>query len=338
MSNSLGRLVVQLGLDAAEYTKGLSKSEYQAQQWARSLERGVEWARNSMIGFGAVAVGVIATVNAQADKIAAFQGLADQIGDTAEAVASLHAASDLSGTSLDLVAAASVKLTTALSKTDDEAKGVGHALAAIGIELGEFKRLSPVEQIDRVAQALSGYEDGASKTAVAVSIFGKSGADLIGMFNDLAGGAQRQVFLTNEQIAAADAYTKQVSRLSSELKDMATITAADAIPQLSQMVGILQDLATSAGDARRLWPGGHGPGHRSYHAGNAGGRGHGRVIRIPNSHRHAGRLHGRVRTPDRVRYRGSQGHWRGVHGNQRGPTPTARRVSAARVQPGAVQR
>lgn len=244
MSNSLGRLVVQLGLDAAEYTKGLSKAEYQAQQWARNVERGVEWARNSMLAFGAAAAGVVAMVNAQADKIAVFQELADQIGDSAEAVASLKAASDLSGTSLDSIASASIKLTTALSKTDDEAKGVGHALGAIGIELDEFKRQSPVDQIERVAQALSHYEDGAGKTAVANAIFGKSGAELIPLFNDLADGAERQVFLTQEQIEAADAYTKQVSRLSSELQDVATVTAAEAVPQLSLLVGILQDLVT----------------------------------------------------------------------------------------------
>ncbi len=244
MSNSLGRLVVMLGLDAAEYTKGLTKSEYQAQQWARNVEKGVELARASLVGLGAAAVGAVAIVNAQADKIAAFQDLADQVGDSAEAVASLTAASQLSGTSLDTVAAASVKLTSALAKTDDEAKGVGHALGAIGIELEAFRRLSPVEQLDAVAQALAGFEDGAGKTAVAVELFGRSGAQLIPMFNDLADGAERQIFLTQEQIEAADAYSKQVARLTSDLQNMATVAAADAVPQLSAMATILQDLVT----------------------------------------------------------------------------------------------
>lgn len=248
MANSLGRLVVMLGLDAAEYTKGLTKSEYQAQQWARNVEKGVELARASLVGLGAAAVGAVAIVNAQADKIAAFQDLADQVGDSAEAVASLTAASQLSGTSLDTVAAASVKLTSALAKTDDEAKGVGHALGAIGIELEAFRRLSPVEQLDAVAQALAGFEDGAGKTAVAVELFGRSGAQLIPMFNDLADGAERQIFLTQEQIEAADAYSKQVARLTSELQNMATVAAADAVPQLSAMAAILQDLVTYSRD------------------------------------------------------------------------------------------
>lgn len=249
MSNSLGRLVVQLGLDAAEYTRGLSKSEYQVQQWVRKVESGVEFARSSFLAFGAAAAGAVALVNAQANKIAGFQDLADQIGDSAEAVASLNAASQISGTSLEQVAQASVKLTSALAKSDDEAKGVGLALGAIGLELEEFKRLSPVAQIDAVAQAFAGFEDGAGKTAVAVELFGRSGAQIIPLLNDLADGAERQIFLTQEQIAAADAYSKQVARLTGDLQNLATTAAADAVPQLSAMATILQDLVQYSKDA-----------------------------------------------------------------------------------------
>lgn len=242
MANNLGSLVVSLGLDAAEFTRGLSKSEYQAQQFARNVEKGIEFARNSFVAFAGAAVAAIAVVNRQAENVAAFQGLAEKIGDSAEAVASLKLASDVSGVSLDTMAAASVKLTSALAKTDDEAKGVGAALGAIGLSVEQFKRLSPVEQIDAVAQAFAGYEDNAQKTAVAVQLFGRSGAELIPLFNDLADGYERQITLTQEQIDAADAYTKQTARLRSEIDTLVKTTAADAIPALSRMVQMLQDV------------------------------------------------------------------------------------------------
>lgn len=256
MANNLGSLVVSLGLDAAEFTKGLSKSEYQAQQFARNVEKGIEFARNSFVALAGAAVAAVAVVNRQAENIADFQGLAEKIGDSAEAVASLKLASDVSGVALDSVAAASVKLTSALAKTDDEAKGVGAAIGAIGLNVEEFKRLSPVEQIDAVAQAFAGYEDNAQKTAVAVQLFGKSGAELIPLFNDLADGAERQVNLTQEQIEAADAYTKQVARLRSEIDSLVQTTAADAIPALSAMAQMLQDVlrySTSATEGVNLF-------------------------------------------------------------------------------------
>ena len=256
MANNLGSLVVSLGLDAAEFTKGLSKSEYQAQQFARNIEKGIEFARNSFVALAGAAVAAVAVVNRQAENIADFQGLAEKIGDSAEAVASLKLASDVSGVALDSVAAASVKLTSALAKTDDEAKGVGAAIGAIGLNIEEFKRLSPVEQIDAVAQAFAGYEDNAQKTAVAVQLFGKSGAELIPLFNDLADGAERQVNLTQAQIEAADAYTKQVARLRSEIDSLVQTTAADAIPALSAMAQMLQDVlrySTSATEGVNLF-------------------------------------------------------------------------------------
>ena len=246
MANNLGSLVVSLGLDAAEFTRGLTKSEYQTQQWVRRFETGIEAARTGALAAFAAMGSAAMVLNQQLEGIAGFQDLADKMGDTAEQVASLKPAADVSGTALEEAAAASVKLTSALAKTDDESKGVGAALKAIGLEMDEFKRLTPVAQIDAVAQALAKYEDGAGKTAVAVQLFGKSGADLIPMLNDLAELGGRQVTLTGEQIQAADEYSKSTARLRSELQTLVQVTAADAAPVMTQMVQILRDITTYA--------------------------------------------------------------------------------------------
>lgn len=256
MSNNLGSLVVSLGLDAAEFTRGLSKSEYQTTQWLRSLDAGIESARTGALASFAAMGAAAAVLDRQLNDIAGFQDLADKIGDTAQEVASLKLAADLSGTALDTVAGASVKLTTALAKTDDESKGAALGLKAIGIEVGAFKQLSPVAQFEEVAKALSGFEDGAGKTATAVQIFGKSGADLIPILNDLAEEGGRQVTLTGEQIKAADDYSKSTARLRSEVKTLVAMTAADAAPVMTQMVQMLRDTvqySTQASDGVGLF-------------------------------------------------------------------------------------
>jgi hypothetical protein len=244
MANNLGSLVVSLGLDAGEFTRGLSKSEYQAQQFARKLQVGMEAARVAAIGSLTAIVGAALVLDRQLQSIAGFQDLADKIGDSAQEVASLKLAADLSGVSLENVASASVKLTTALSKMDEEGSGAGKALEAIGLKIEDFKRLSPVAQIDAVAKSMADFEDGASKTAVAVALFGKSGADLIPLLNDLAEEGKRQISLTGEQIKAADDYSKSVARLTSEVQTMVAVTAADAAPAMSGMVQILRDVFT----------------------------------------------------------------------------------------------
>ncbi len=194
------------------------------------------------------ATAIAAIVQNQANAIAEFQDLAEKIGDTAENIASLKLAADVSGTAFDTIAAASVKLTAGLAKTEDETKGAGLALRALGIDFDSFLKLSPVEQLDAVAQALAGFEDGAGKTAVAVQLFGKSGADLLPFLNDLADGSERQITLTQEQIQEADAYTKQVARLKSELGLLVTQASAELIPVFADTLDVLKNLATETGN------------------------------------------------------------------------------------------
>lgn len=239
MAASLGGLVVSLGLDAAEFVSGLTKSQYEARKFAKNVERDYNTIRSAI---KAVASAAAVGFAAQAiDGIAAYKDLSEQISDTAANVASLRTASDLSGRSLDEIAAASVKLTAALSKQDDESKGAGAALAAINLPLEEFKRLNPVAQLDAVAKALATFEDTSEKTAVAVALFGKTGATLLPFFNDLAEAGTRNAKLTDDQIEATDQLTKDVAAVKSEFLQTAQVLLADLIPALSETVKYFRD-------------------------------------------------------------------------------------------------
>lgn len=244
---ALGSLVVTLGLDAAEFMSGLSKSEYESKKTSERIQRTInqagQLATTALTSMGLAGVAAFAKINAEADKIAGLQDVAEKIGDTAEQVSSLQLALDLSGTSVETFTAASVRLTANLSKTDDEAKGAGRALAAIGLSLDDFKRRNPVEQIDMIARKLADFEDGASKTAVAVALFGKAGAELLPFLNDLAEEQERNIRLTTDQIKAADEYTKAQARLRSEFDLFIQRSSADAIPVLAEVQRLFTQIA-----------------------------------------------------------------------------------------------
>lgn len=250
---ALGQLVVRLGLDAADFTQGMSRSEAEAQRFAAKLASDITSAATAVtVALGAIAVGAAAAfklINDQVENIAAFQQLSEKIGDTAENLASLKKASDVSGTSMDSIAAASVKLTAALSKTDEEGQGAAKAIKALGLDFNDFKSLSPVEQIDAVALAMNGFEDGANKTAVAVALWGKSGADMIPLLNDLADGSQRQITLTQDQITAADNFSKSIARLTSDAGTLKQQLAAQLVPTLSDLLKGFIDVGNEAGNS-----------------------------------------------------------------------------------------
>ena len=250
---ALGQLVVRLGLDAAEFTQGMSKAEAEALRFGQKMGADIRTAAlgaaAAITAVAAAGVAAFKVLNDQVESIASFQSLSEKIGDTAENLASLKKASDVSGVSMDGIAAASVKLTAALSKTDEEGQGAAKAIKALGLDFNDFKKLSPVDQIDAVSKAMAGFEDGAGKTAVAVALWGKSGADMIPLLNDLASGSERQITLTEAQIKAADDFSKSMARLKSDTSTLFNQLSAELIPTLQDLLNAFTGAGDSANSA-----------------------------------------------------------------------------------------
>jgi lambda family phage tail tape measure protein len=241
--------------------KGASDQQLKAADSAIKMRESMERSerissriRGGFIAFGAAAVAAAGAAYLAFDRlikqVADFQTMAEKIGDSASSIASFATAAAVSGVSMDSITAASVKLTKGLQGVDDETKEAGAAIKALGLNLADFKRLSPTDQIEAVARALDGFEDGASKTAVAMALFGKSGADLIPFLKDLAGNVGRVNYLTEEQIALSDKYTKQQARLKAEIQGQAQVFAVNLLPAYNELLSIIADLAKNQDIAR----------------------------------------------------------------------------------------
>jgi hypothetical protein len=244
-TGTVGSLVVQLGLDAAQFTSGLSKADFQAQQFSKNLSNqvaiGIVKAEAAMKALGEAASFVIRELPELVRQAGNFQDLAEKTGASAEALASFGVAAAVGGTSVEGIAAASVKLTKNLTGVDDESKAAGAAIAALGLNLGDFKKLAPEDQISAISKALAGFEDGANKTAVATALFGKSGADLLPFLKALDEQGGRQVILTAQQIALADEYADKQAKSRAELQQYAQALATQAIPSITAFTGAISD-------------------------------------------------------------------------------------------------
>lgn len=260
MARSLGSLVVTLGLNAAEYTTGLTVAEARARKFARSVDDGIRTAARAataaIAGLAAGATAAFAAVDNLAKQAGNFQDLAEMTGANAESLASFAVAAGVAGTDMSTLADASVKLTKSLTDVTDESSDAGAALAALGIPIGEFKALDPATQIETVAKALAGFEDGASKTAVAVALFGKSGAQLLPFLKELAAQGGRQVILTQRQIELADQYADAQAKARTELNLYAQAAATQALPAVSALTAAAKDFVKEIvavdGEAKRL--------------------------------------------------------------------------------------
>lgn len=246
-ARSLGTLTLDVVANIGGYTRGLDAAEREAKKRAAAIEKAFDGAFIAIgAGFAAMAsagAAALAVVNQQAEAIAGYQDLAEKIGDTAEAIASLQTAATVSGTSLDSVATAFNKLNNTLAEGGTAGADAAKALEAIGISVEEFTKLSPVDKVDAFAKALNNFQEGSEKSVIAIQALGRAGAELLPFFNDLADGSERNVRLTQEQIEAADAYTKQVAHLQDQFNQFIQQQTSSLIPTLSAVVDLLSQLA-----------------------------------------------------------------------------------------------
>lgn len=221
-----------------------------------SLSRNLSEADKRVIGFSAGISGLMAALTVPAtfavfDRLnkeaGNFQDIAEKAGDSAQAFASLNLAAGTAGTNMDAVAQASIKLTKNLTGVDDESQAAGAAITALGLDLDKFKKLKPADQMEAVAKALAGFEEGAGKTAVAVALMSKSGADMLPFLKELGAEGGRQVILTEEQIQLADEYSDKQARLRAAIGLHAQAIATQMLPAYNALsesfLDVIKDIA-----------------------------------------------------------------------------------------------
>jgi hypothetical protein len=232
---ALAQLSIDLIAKTATFEKDLK----------RAADLGSQFASATVAGFTAIASGAASAVVAfdQLVKSAGnFQDLAEQIGSSAEGLASLAVSASVGGTSMDEVAAFATKLTKNLTGVDDESSKAGAALKALGLDIGELKDADPADQLERIAKALDGFQDGTGKTAV-MEALAKGGAKLLPFLKELSSEGGRQVILTQQMIEQADAYSDAQARSRAKLGLYAQALATEAIPALTAFQEALTDTA-----------------------------------------------------------------------------------------------
>lgn len=247
---SLGTLTYDLIAKIGGFTSGMDAAERASAKSAKQIERNLMAINTAAVAVGTalgqfLVRGVDALVSAFPDLInqaAQFQDIAEKTGASAEGFAALAVSAKVGGVGMEELAAASIKLTKNLTGVDDESKAAGAALDAIGLSIKDFKGLAPEQQFLAIAKALDEFEEGAGKTAVATALLGKSGAQLLPFFKELAAGAGVQKILTAEQIKQADDYADRLARQKAQLELYASALATQVLPTVTAFTGALKDL------------------------------------------------------------------------------------------------
>lgn len=232
---SLASLSIDITAKTAKFEKDLK----------RAADLGSTFATVTVAGFTAIASGATAAAvgfDRLVKSAGNFQDLAEQVGASAEGLASLSVSASVGGTSMEEVSGFAVRLTKNLTGVDDESTKAGAALKALGLNIDDLKSADPADQMERIAKALDKFDDGTGKTAV-MEALAKGGAKLMPFMKELAAEGGRQVILTKEMIEQADAYADSQARSRAKLSIYAQALATEAIPALTAFQDALTDTA-----------------------------------------------------------------------------------------------
>lgn len=238
---SAGSIIIDLLMKTGSFVTDTQRASKQLKQFKKDALDTASSIKGQLIG-ALAAAGVALSFDALVEGAAKFKDLEEETGATAEDLASLSQIAGIAGVEIESIAAASLKLTKNLSGVDDESKAAGAALAALGIPIEEFKRLDPVARVDALAKAFNSFADGPEKSATALALFGKAGAEQLRVFKAYEDAGGRQVILTQQQIELADAYKDRQGKLTATLKAYASVAAVDVLPALNDLSATAKEL------------------------------------------------------------------------------------------------
>lgn len=249
--SALGRLVVSLALDHAQYTQGLDRSSQEALKFAQNSQKSFDQAGRSAKEFlgnvagnigGAIVsvVGLNAAFSRVTESINILNSLDDAAQKTGSSIEDLSKIEQVArnfGDVFNPIEQGITRLAKGLAEIDDPSSNAIRALDAIGVSArdsnGQLRTAADV-YID-VARSLQQYEDGTRKTAVAQALFGKSGAELLPMLNNLAQGVDHVTGVTQANASQAALFNDQLALGKARVTGFFTSLAVDLLPTLNNI-------------------------------------------------------------------------------------------------------
>lgn len=217
--------------------KGIEQSSANAFKYAKVAlgATAALYAANSVAGF----------VKQQIDLADSTGKMAQKVGISVEELSKLQYAAQLADVDTAQLQTGLVKLSKGMVEAANGTGQARNAFSALGINVknsdGSLKSSGDV--LTEVAGKFAQYEDGANKTALAVQLFGKSGAELIPLLNAGADGIKQSGdelerfggVITTKAAQNAELFNDNLTRLSTVSAALGKDIANEVMPYLNQL-------------------------------------------------------------------------------------------------------
>ena len=258
---NLFNLFAKITLDDKDYKKGIKSAEKSGKSFGQTLTSGLKVAGKAMAALytGTVAVAsAIAKVTINtADYLGEINNEAQKLNMSTAAYQKWSQAIKMSGSDISTL---SMGMKTFTGILDDASNGNAEALLTLqklGLGYEDFAGLSVEDSFKKVVEQFQKMEQGAKKTQLAVDIFGRSGQELLPLFNQEVGWLDKMfasyedlgLIISDDVIKAGAAFGDQLDLLKQKLKVVGVNIGTIFMPAISKVLTGLLDLARGSSGA-----------------------------------------------------------------------------------------
>lgn len=213
------------------------------------------------VGAGA-AIGLGVAVKSAVNEMDNLSKTAQKVGITTEALSALQYAAELADVDIGQLQGGMTRLVKAQAEVARGSEKQTALFRELGVEVlnadGSLRGAGDV--MADIADKFANMEDGAEKTALAVQIFGRAGADLIPLLNGGAQGfrdAAREaeafgLIVSTEAGRAAEEFNDNITRMGRAMSGAGIQLATDLLPVMNELSDRVVDMARDPAFQRDL--------------------------------------------------------------------------------------
>ncbi len=193
----------------------------------------------------------VGLVKGAIDSADSFGKLSDQTGIAANTLQAYVNAGKLAGVSQETIDKGLRRLAQSMREADQGVATYSDSFDALGISVrgtdGTFK--SSEQVLGEVADKFATMENGATKAALAMEIFGRSGASLINLLNGGAASLTEFNYAVSDEFAQnAEFFNDQIAVLAIRFDGFRKQLTDALLPALNTIVGVFSELFSAEND------------------------------------------------------------------------------------------
>lgn len=187
---NLFELWATLGLDTSKYDEALNTSGEKASGFGSKFGGVMKGAVGAIAGVTAGVTALSGAFVKGAKDVTAYgdnvDKMSQKLGLSTEAYQKWDYVMQISGTDIDNMAMGMKTLTNKLDSAQNGGKKAQETFKALGLSMEDLEGASREEVFEKTIKAFQGMEDSAERASLANKLFGRSGQELIPLFNTTA--------------------------------------------------------------------------------------------------------------------------------------------------------